>query len=189
VRNTETGKIGVVDRDTLGAWARVRIVEHDGQPSSITTDWTLNLVEPADETAVPVIKSAFQSSRVPPLRQQYLNLKAQYPGCILFFHLGDFYETFDEDAEIAARELDVVLTSRPVGRDQRVPMAGVPYHAIEPYVTQLVEKGYSVAVAEQVGQLNGTGIVERRVERVLTPSNSSKTAKNRCSKCYQSNLT
>jgi hypothetical protein len=95
----------------------------------------------------------------------------------LFYCLGDFYETFDADAEIAARELDLVLTSRPVGRDQRVPMAGVPHHALEPYVTKLIEKGYSVAIAEQMGEPNGTGIVERRIERVLTPSDNPKTAK------------
>ena len=67
-----------------------------------------------------------------PIRRQYLELKRQYPDAILFFRLGDFYEAFDADAEIVARELDLVLTSRPVGKGQRVPMAGIPYHAVEP---------------------------------------------------------
>jgi DNA mismatch repair protein MutS len=66
-----------------------------------------------------------------PMRQQYLSLKSQYPDCILFFRLGDFYETFDDDAKIVARGCDVVLTSRPVGNDVRVPLAGVPYHIMK----------------------------------------------------------
>ena len=63
-----------------------------------------------------------------PMRQQYLSIKSQYTDCVLLFRLGDFYETFDEDARIVARVCDIVLTSRPVGNDQRVPLAGVPYH-------------------------------------------------------------
>ena len=92
-----------------------------------------------------------------PLREQYLNLKARYPDTILFFRLGDFYETFDDDAEIASRELDLVLTSRPVSKGQRVPMAGVPHHAVENYIARLIEKGYRVALAEQVGEPSGRG--------------------------------
>jgi DNA mismatch repair protein MutS len=108
-------------------------------------------------------------SEVTPLRQQYLDVKRQYPDCILFFRLGDFYETFDEDAEIAARELDLVLTSRPVSKSQRIPMAGVPHHAVDNYIARLIEKGYHVAVCEQVSEPNGRGIVEREVTRVVTP--------------------
>jgi DNA mismatch repair protein MutS len=108
-------------------------------------------------------------SQVTPLRQQYLDVKRQYPNCILFFRLGDFYETFDEDAEVAARELDLVLTGRPVSKSQRVPMAGVPHHALEGYVARLIEKGYHVAVCEQVTEPNGKGLVEREVTRVITP--------------------
>ncbi len=104
-----------------------------------------------------------------PLRQQYLDIKKQYPDCILFFRLGDFYETFDQDAETAARELDLVLTSRPVSKNKRVPMAGVPHHAAENYIARLIERGYHVAVCEQVTQPNGKGIVEREVTRVITP--------------------
>lgn len=106
---------------------------------------------------------------VTPIRQQYLRLKARHPDAILFFRLGDFYETFDADAEIAARELDLVLTSRPVAKGVRVPMAGVPYHAVENYIARLIEKGYRVAIAEQVGEVTGKGLVEREVVRVVTP--------------------
>ena len=108
-------------------------------------------------------------ARVTPLRQQYLDIKKQYPDCILFFRLGDFYETFDADAEVAARELDLVLTGRPVSKEERVPMAGVPHHALEGYVARLIEKGYHVAVCEQMSEPDGRGIVEREVTRVITP--------------------
>jgi DNA mismatch repair protein MutS len=106
---------------------------------------------------------------VTPVRQQYLETKRQYPGAILFFRLGDFYETFDEDAEIVARELDIVLTSRPIGKGQRAPLAGIPYHAIENYLARLIEKGYHVAIAEQMGEQPVKGIFPRKVIRVLTP--------------------
>lgn len=108
-------------------------------------------------------------AKVTPVRKQYLQIKSQHPDAILFFRLGDFYETFDKDAEIAARELDLVLTSRPVAKDQRVPMAGVPHHAVEGYIARLIEKGYRVAIAEQVGEVTGRGLVERKVTRVVTP--------------------
>ena len=74
-----------------------------------------------------------------PMRRQYLSLKSQHTDCILFFRLGDFYETFDDDAKIVARVCDVVLTSRPVGNDQGVPLAGVRYHAVDGYVPKLIE--------------------------------------------------
>jgi DNA mismatch repair protein MutS len=106
---------------------------------------------------------------VTPIRRQYLQIKAQHPDAIVFFRLGDFYETFDQDAETAARELDLVLTSRPVSKGQRVPMAGVPYHAVEGYIARLIEKGYRVAIAEQVGDVTGKGLVAREVMRVVTP--------------------
>jgi DNA mismatch repair protein MutS len=102
-----------------------------------------------------------------PMRQQYLALKRQYPDCILLFRLGDFYETFDEDAKTVARVCDVVLTSRPVGNDQRVPLAGVPYHSVDGYIARLVEAGYRVAIAEQISE-PGKGLVEREVRRVVT---------------------
>jgi len=107
---------------------------------------------------------------VTPIRKQYLDLKRQYPDTILLFRLGDFYETFDADAELISRELDIVLTSRPVGKGQRVPLAGVPHHAVESYVARLIEKGYRVAIAEQMADpATVKGIVPREVIRVVTP--------------------
>ena len=107
--------------------------------------------------------------RVTPVRRQYLQIKRQYPEAIVFFRLGDFYETFDQDAEIAARELDLVLTSRPVAKGERVPMAGVPHHAAENYIARLVGKGYHVAICEQIGSEPIQGLVPRDVVRVVTP--------------------
>ncbi len=109
------------------------------------------------------------SDDITPIRKQYLEIKRQYPGTLLFFRLGDFYETFDEDAEIVARELDIVLTSRPIGKGQRAPLAGIPYHAVENYLVRLIEKGYHVAICEQVGDQPVKGLVPRRVVRVITP--------------------
>ncbi len=108
-------------------------------------------------------------TQVTPLRQQYLDIKREYPDCILMFRLGDFYEMFDDDAEIAARELDLVLTGRATSKSERVPMAGVPYHAVENYIARLIEKGYHVAVCEQITEPNGRGLVDREVTRVITP--------------------
>ncbi len=104
-----------------------------------------------------------------PMRKQYLRIKKQYPGTIVLFRLGDFYETFDEDAKTVARVCDIVLTSRPVGKDQRVPLAGVPYHSVEGYIAKLVQAGYKVAIVEQVGEVPARGLVDREVVRVVTP--------------------
>jgi DNA mismatch repair protein MutS len=104
-----------------------------------------------------------------PIRQQYLEIKREYPNTILFFRLGDFYETFDEDAELTARELDIVLTSRSVAKGVRVPLAGIPYHAVENYLARLIEKGYHVAICEQVGDTPVRGLFPRQVVRVVTP--------------------
>ena len=93
-----------------------------------------------------------QSKEVTPIRKQYLDIKRQYPDTILFFRLGDFYETFDQDAETTSRELDIVLTSRNVAKGVRIPMAGIPYHAVENYLSRLIEKGYHVAICDQVGE-------------------------------------
>lgn len=106
---------------------------------------------------------------VTPIRQQYLEIKREHPNTILFFRLGDFYETFDEDAEITARELDIVLTSKPIGKGTRVPLAGIPYHAVENYLGRLIEKGYHVAICEQVGEMPVKGLFPRKVIRVVTP--------------------
>ena len=103
-----------------------------------------------------------------PLRKQYLRVKQKYPGAIVFFRLGDFYETFDEDAKVASRELDVVLTSREMGKGQRVPMAGIPHHALDNYLAKLINRGHKVAICEQLTP-PGKGLVERDVIRVVTP--------------------
>lgn len=102
------------------------------------------------------------------MRRQYLRIKKHHPDAILFFRLGDFYETFDDDAKIVAEVCDVVLTSRPVSKGQRVPLAGVPWHSAENYIAKLVNAGYKVAICEQVGEV-GKGLVEREVIRVVTP--------------------
>ncbi len=109
------------------------------------------------------------SGDITPIRKQYLEIKRQYPNCILLFRLGDFYETFDEDAKITARELDIVLTSRPIGKGQRAPLAGIPYHALDNYLARLIEKGYHVAICEQVGDTPVKGLFPRQVVRVVTP--------------------
>lgn len=112
---------------------------------------------------------AKSKDRVSPVRQQYLEIKRQHPDAILFFRLGDFYETFDEDAELVARELDIVLTSRNVAKGTRVPMAGVPHHAAENYLARLIEKGHHVAICEQVADEPVNGLMPREVVRIITP--------------------
>ena len=107
---------------------------------------------------------------MPPIRRQYLSIKRRYPQAIVLFRLGDFYETFDDDAKIASRELDIVLTSREMGKGHRVPMAGIPYHAVDDYLARLIKRGYKVAICEQVTKPGQTkGLVEREVVRLVTP--------------------
>ena len=109
-------------------------------------------------------------SEITPIRRQYLDVKRRYPHAIVFFRLGDFYETFDDDADLCARELEITLTSKPMGKGLRVPLAGIPYHAVDGYIAKLIAKGYKVALCEQMGDPATTkGIVERRVVRVVTP--------------------
>ncbi len=109
-------------------------------------------------------------ARVTPMRRQYLEIKSQYPDCILMFRMGDFYEMFDDDAELAARELEITLTSRAQRKGgEKIPMAGVPYHSVDGYIAKLIEKGFHVAVCDQVTEPTGHGIVEREVTRVMTP--------------------
>jgi DNA mismatch repair protein MutS len=105
---------------------------------------------------------------VTPLRKQYLRVKQKYAEAIVFFRLGDFYETFDEDAKVASRELDVVLTSREMGKGNKVPMAGIPHHALDNYLARLINRGHKVAICEQLTP-PGKGLVERDVIRVVTP--------------------
>lgn len=105
-----------------------------------------------------------------PMMKQYLEIKGRYPDCLLFFRLGDFYEMFLEDAKVAARVLDITLTSRSRGKDGRIPMAGVPYHAVDSYLAKLVKAGYKVAICEQLQvPTPEIKLVERDVVRVVTP--------------------
>ena len=105
-----------------------------------------------------------------PVRQQYLGIKQRYPQDIVFFRLGDFYETFDEDARVVSRELEITLTSREMGKGHRIPMAGIPCHALDSYLARLIGKGHKIAICEQLSPAGATrGIVERDVVRVITP--------------------
>ncbi|NTV00126.1 MAG: DNA mismatch repair protein MutS, partial [Methanoregulaceae archaeon] len=109
--------------------------------------------------------------RVTPAMAQYRSIKDQYPDAILLFHIGDFYETFGKDAETVSRELDITLTSRSKDREgHRIPLAGVPCHAADTYIARLVNKGYRVAICDQVEDAkNARGIVRREVVRIVTP--------------------
>ncbi len=114
---------------------------------------------------------------VTPMMQQYLNIKDQYKDCIMFFRLGDFYEMFFRDAEVASRELEITLTGKDCGLEERAPMCGVPFHAADGYIARLVSKGYKVAICEQVEDpALAKGIVKRDVVRVVTPGTVTDTA-------------
>ena len=105
-----------------------------------------------------------------PMMQKYLETKEQYKDCILFYRLGDFYEMFFDDAILVSRELEITLTGKDCGQEERAPMAGVPYHAAEMYIAKLVNKGYKVAICEQLEDpKKAKGIVKRGVIRVITP--------------------
>ena len=105
-----------------------------------------------------------------PMMQQYMETKEQYKDCILFYRLGDFYEMFFEDAVTASKELEITLTGKACGQDEKAPMCGVPYHAVEGYLNKLVSKGYKVAICEQVEDPKAAkGIVKREVVRIVTP--------------------
>lgn len=105
-----------------------------------------------------------------PMMQQYLDIKEQYKDCILFFRLGDFYEMFFKDAEVASKELEITLTGRDCGLEERAPMCGVPFHSVDSYISKLVTKGFKVAICEQVEDpALAKGIVKRDVIRVITP--------------------
>jgi DNA mismatch repair protein MutS len=105
-----------------------------------------------------------------PIRRQYLEVKRRYPQAIVFFRLGDFYETFDDDAKLVAQELEITLTSKPMGKDLRVPLAGVPHHSLQAHLKKLVSRGYKVAICEQMEDpRKAKGLVQRDVVRVVTP--------------------
>ena len=105
-----------------------------------------------------------------PMMQKYLETKEQYKDCILFYRLGDFYEMFFDDAITASRELELTLTGKDCGQEERAPMCGIPHHAAETYIARLIAKGYKVAICEQLQDpKEAKGIVERGVIRVVTP--------------------
>ena len=105
-----------------------------------------------------------------PMMQQYMETKKQYKDCILFYRLGDFYEMFFEDALTVTKELELTLTGKACGLEERAPMCGVPYHSVEGYLTKLVSRGYKVAICEQVEDpKQAKGLVKREVIRIVTP--------------------
>lgn len=109
-------------------------------------------------------------SEFSPMMQHYLKTKEQYKDCILFYRLGDFYEMFFDDAKLASRELEITLTGKECGQEERAPMCGVPYHAANIYIAKLIEKGYKVAICEQLEDpKKAKGIVKRDVIRIVTP--------------------
>lgn len=109
-------------------------------------------------------------SKLTPMMRQYFEVKDRYNDCIMFFRLGDFYEMFFEDAIVASKTLEIALTGRECGMDERAPMCGIPFHSSQNYVSKLVENGYKVAICEQVEDVNASkGIVKRDVVRVITP--------------------
>ncbi len=116
------------------------------------------------------MKKEKEKDSLTPLFRQYHSIKSQYPDVILMFRLGDFYEMFGKDAEIASRELDLVLTSREAGKGKRIPMCGVPYHAVERYIARLLSRGHKVAICEQMEDpAKAKGLVKRAVTRIVTP--------------------
>jgi len=122
------------------------------------------------DAASPAAEGGTSLNSVPPIRRQYLQIKRRFPDTILLFRLGDFYETFEADAETAARVLDIVLTSREMGKGVRVPMAGIPHHAADGHIARLVAAGHKVAICEQIGGLDrGRTLIDRDVTRVVTP--------------------
>jgi DNA mismatch repair protein MutS len=104
-----------------------------------------------------------------PMMKQYLKIRQAYQDCLLFYRMGDFYELFLDDAHIGAKVLGITLTSRSKGKDGRIPMAGVPYHAVDSYLHKLVKAGYKVAICEQLSEPSSKGIVDRDVVRIVTP--------------------
>ncbi len=105
-----------------------------------------------------------------PMMQQYLNVKEKCKDCILFFRVGDFYEMFFEDAKTAALELELVLTGKDCGLSERAPMCGIPHHAANVYITRLINKGYKVAIGEQLEDPSASkGIVKRGIVKIITP--------------------
>src|SRR4051812_4432431 len=123
---------------------------------------------PAKSAAAETLSPRAQAAS--PVRRQYLQIKQRFPDTILLFRLGDFYETFEEDAEVAASVLDIALTGRDLGKGVRVPMAGIPHHAADAYIARLVAAGHKVAICDQVGTADrNRALIDRDVTRVVTP--------------------
>ncbi|MBR0410123.1 MAG: DNA mismatch repair protein MutS [Eubacterium sp.] len=119
---------------------------------------------------------ASKASKLTPMMEQYFEIKNKYKDCILFYRLGDFYEMFYEDAITASRELEITLTGKNCGQEERAPMCGVPFHSCEPYINKLVEKGYRIAICEQVEDpKEARGLVKRDVIRIVTPGTNTLT--------------
>lgn len=117
-----------------------------------------------------MMTDGIKAAELTPMMQQYLETKKEYRDCILFYRLGDFYEMFFEDALTASKELEITLTGKSCGQEEKAPMCGVPYHAVESYLNKLVSKGYKVAICEQVEDpKQAKGIVKREVVRIVTP--------------------
>src|SRR5260221_4891231 len=110
-----------------------------------------------------------QDTFTTPMMKQYSDIKKHYSDCLLFYRMGDFYELFLEDASIGAKILNITLTGKANGKGGRIPMAGVPYHAVDAYLAKLVKAGYKVAICEQLSPPNKNGLVKRDVVRVVTP--------------------
>lgn len=108
--------------------------------------------------------------KLSPMMEQYISIKKDYEDCILFFRLGDFYEMFFDDAKLGSKELELTLTGKNCGQEERAPMCGVPFHSAESYIAKLVDKGYKVAICEQIEDpASAKGIVKREVIQVVTP--------------------
>ena len=109
-------------------------------------------------------------AKLTPMMEQYMQIKEEYKYCLLFYRLGDFYELFYDDAIIASKELELTLTGKNCGQEERAPMCGVPFHSADGYIAKLVEKGYKVAICEQTEDpKKAVGIVKREVIRIVTP--------------------
>ena len=110
------------------------------------------------------------ASRLSPMMTQYMEIKSEYQDCILFFRLGDFYEMFFDDAILVSRELELTLTGKNCGMEERAPMCGVPFHSAETYIARLINKGHKVAICEQTEDpATAKGIVKREVIQIVTP--------------------
>ena len=115
---------------------------------------------------------ASNPNELTPMRRQYYEIKERNQDCVLFFRLGDFYEMFDDDARLAAKELDLTLTTRDRNKpkEEQTPMCGVPHHSVDAYIARLVAKGYKVAICEQMEDpALAKGLVERNIVRIITP--------------------